>query len=154
MAIAYGLTSHCPSDSSANRRPVRIRLTAPTNVLINILDKPGTPAAANATEALGGRVAAVSPVAAMEYTQGNAAAGISPEAAQARLDGMVASGAAKLILPGSLIEVGKLMAVDGLKFNDAQIVAAGVEAGLTTLTSDLKTLANKVPELTETYRPR
>ncbi len=137
-----------------NKEDSRPQINVDTNVLINLLDKPGTPAAQSASAALGGRVAVVSPTAALEYTEGSAKAGVAPEVAQGRLTAMVASGAARFSPPGDLLKVGTLMAVNGLKFNDAQIVAAGTAQGLKTLTSDVKTLAKKVPDLTEVYEPR
>ena len=135
------------------KRDTREKINVDTNVLINILDKPGTTSAANASEALAGRVAVVSPTAAAEYSEGSVRNGVTPEMAAARLGTFVASGGAKLAAPGSLYDVGKLMLVNGLTHNDAEIVAAGNALGLKTLTSDVKTLAKKIPDLTETYKP-
>ncbi|MBO9711435.1 RHS repeat-associated core domain-containing protein [Sphingomonas sp.] len=135
-----------------NRDP-RPKVNVDANVLMNILDRPTSPAGMNATVALRGRVAAISPWAAEEYLKGSERNGISTMDAHARLAAFLATGNATLINFGDIFFVTKLMAVDGLKYKDAQIVAAGAGIGLKTLTSDRKTLARKVPQYTEVYYP-
>jgi uncharacterized protein RhaS with RHS repeats len=135
------------------KRDTRQEVNVDTNVLINILDKPGSVAAANANAALAGRIAAISPTAAEEYIEAGKGTGITSETARARLGRFMASGAGKLIPPGDPFRVAELMLVNGLRFNDAEIVAAGTARDLKTLTSDVRTLARKVPGLTETYAP-
>ncbi len=98
------------------------------------------------------RVAVVSPHAAQEYLKGNPRAGLTPEIAHGRLTTFLASKAGEAGSLGDPVTAGKLMLVNGLKMNDAQIVAAGVGEGIPTLTSDFR-MANKVPDLTEIYRP-
>jgi hypothetical protein len=134
-------------------RDVRPRINVDTNVLINILDKPGSPAALNALAALRGRVAVVSTQAAREYLQGGSSTGLSLDVTEARLTAFFATGNATIAGPGSLVSVARLMGVNGLTLGDAQIVAAGEAQGLKTLTSDIKTVAKKVPDKVEIYYP-
>lgn len=137
----------------SNRLDNRPRINVDTNVLINILDRPGSTSAENAMVALRGRVATISPYAMLECGEGSAKQGISRATAMACLNAFLATEKAEITAPGSLFTIVRLMTVNGLTYNDAAIVAAGSDHGIRTPTSDIRTLARKVPALTETYKP-
>ena len=132
----------------ATRQNEPQRVNVDTNVLINVLDKPGSSAGAAAAGALAGRVAVVSHQAATEYTKGK---GSTPEAA-GRLGTYLASGMAQMGPEGDKATATQLEQ-RGLTPEDARVVASGLAQELKTLTSDHKTLAKKIPEITELYKP-
>jgi hypothetical protein len=123
-----------------------------TNVLINVLDNPNTPAGRSAMGALRDRVAVVSLTAAEEYVVGSESAGVTSELAAARLTAYIGTGLAEWGPNPDMAQVGMLM-LKGVKYEDAKIVSSGDQWDLKTLTADTR-LANKIPSYIERYEPK
>lgn len=91
----------------------------------------------------------VSITAATEYLTGGTDRGINTSVLAGRLAAFMAITGGSMTsesVPHSV----RLMLVNGLKFNDANIVGAGTEAGAMTLTADNKVL-NRAPSETQGY---
>jgi RHS repeat-associated protein len=124
------------------------KINVDTNVLMNVLDKPGTPSGLAAGQALGNRQMVISPQAKAEYLNGGG--NTSPEQAALRLNAALASGWAKFGAAPSPAGIAALVS-RGLDPGDAAVAASGAASGLRTLTSDGRGFADRVPELTEKY---
>jgi hypothetical protein len=131
-----------PESAFRNPRSVGPSVNVDTNVLINSIEKSGSPAGVAADSALAGRHPFVSPQAIQEFTAGGGSA--------LQLAGWLRLRDGGLTPPPDRGTVSAMMQL-GLKQPDAEVVAAGLGIGLKTLTSDFKTLAKKVPTVTELY---
>ncbi|MFN7179797.1 RHS repeat-associated core domain-containing protein [Hyphomonas sp.] len=142
-AIAKAIYQDKPAFTDHSDDSLGPTINLDTNVLINIIDKPGSPQAEAATAALGDRRPFVSETALEEFTAGGGSAAALAPFLTARGGGLSPPANQDVVL--GLMQ-------SGLSANDAKIAAAGLAGGMKTLTSDFKSFAKRAPTITELYK--